>query len=193
METGALTLILQQYGIIAIFCGTFLEGETVLSIAGYLAHQRYLQLQYVIAAAAAGHWAAAQGLFLVGRVKGISFLQSHASLQQPVTHAQHLLEHYPRLMLFGFRFIFGTKVIGPLLAGTTHISVGLFTLLNTISAIVWAVLFGAAGYLFGHSIQIAFDSIRKYEPFVIGILAAASVAIWWHRTHARKKAIGGGA
>ena len=46
--------LIQSYGYWAILAGTFLEGETILVLAGFAAHLGYLQLPWVILAAFAG-------------------------------------------------------------------------------------------------------------------------------------------
>jgi len=43
--------IIENYGYAAILIGTFLEGETILVLAGLAAHQGYLVLSWVILAA----------------------------------------------------------------------------------------------------------------------------------------------
>jgi membrane protein DedA with SNARE-associated domain len=40
--------LIETYGYWAVLLGTVLEGETVVVIAGFLAHQGYLQLKFVI-------------------------------------------------------------------------------------------------------------------------------------------------
>ena len=39
---------LAQYGYLAVFAGTLLEGEVILVLAGFAAHQGYLQLPVVM-------------------------------------------------------------------------------------------------------------------------------------------------
>ena len=43
-----LEILVSAYGYPALFIGTFLEGETILVIAGFLAHRGYLELPWVI-------------------------------------------------------------------------------------------------------------------------------------------------
>ena len=52
METIA--HLIDQFGYWAILAGTFLEGETILVLAGFAAHQGYLRLDLVILAAFIG-------------------------------------------------------------------------------------------------------------------------------------------
>jgi membrane protein DedA with SNARE-associated domain len=40
--------VLTTYGYFALMIGTFLEGETILIAAGFLAHRGYLELPWVI-------------------------------------------------------------------------------------------------------------------------------------------------
>ena len=45
---------IENYGYVTILIGTFLEGETILALAGLAAHQGYLLLPGVILAAFLG-------------------------------------------------------------------------------------------------------------------------------------------
>ena len=46
--------LISQYGYWALFAGTLLEGETWLILAGFAAHQGYLQLHWVMLIAMTG-------------------------------------------------------------------------------------------------------------------------------------------
>jgi membrane protein DedA with SNARE-associated domain len=63
-----------NYGYIIILIGPFLEGETVLILAGFLVHRGHLELPLVIAATFAGSVAGDQFFPLVGQCKGMSFI-----------------------------------------------------------------------------------------------------------------------
>jgi len=69
--------LISNYGYVVILIGTFLEGETVLVLGGFLAHRGYLELPWVVAAAFAGTVAGDQLFFLIGRRKGMAFLDRH--------------------------------------------------------------------------------------------------------------------
>ena len=59
--------IIENYGYVAILIGTFLEGETILVLAGLAAHQGYLVLIWVILAAFSGSLCGDQLFFYLGR------------------------------------------------------------------------------------------------------------------------------
>ncbi len=58
--------IIEHYGYAAILIGTFLEGETILVLAGLAAHQGYLVLSWVISAAFLGSLCGDQLFFIWG-------------------------------------------------------------------------------------------------------------------------------
>ncbi|WP_217994833.1 DedA family protein [Methylogaea oryzae] len=68
--------IISQYGYIALFIGTFLEGETILLVAGYLAHEGHLGLTLAILSAFLGTFAGDQTFFFLGRARASSFWKS---------------------------------------------------------------------------------------------------------------------
>ena len=66
-----------HFGYMAILIGTFLEGETILVLGGFLAHRGYLHLPWVIASAFAGTFAGDQLYFYLGRFKGMKGLKKN--------------------------------------------------------------------------------------------------------------------
>ncbi len=74
--SGSAALI-RQYGYIALFFGTFFEGEVILSLGGAAASQGYLSLALVMAAGAAGTVASDQTCFWGGRLFGRWFLERY--------------------------------------------------------------------------------------------------------------------
>jgi membrane protein DedA with SNARE-associated domain len=52
----AVESLIEEYGYIAVFVGAFLEGETVLVLAGFAAHRGHLDLPRVITMAMFAGW-----------------------------------------------------------------------------------------------------------------------------------------
>ena len=59
--------LLRTWGYLALFLGTFLEGETILIVAGVLASRGRLNLHYAILAAFCGSMFGDQCVFLLAR------------------------------------------------------------------------------------------------------------------------------
>lgn len=65
--------LVTDYGYLAILIGTFLEGEVILVIGGFLVHRGYLDLPVVIAVAFIGTLVGDQLYFNLGRTRGKRF------------------------------------------------------------------------------------------------------------------------
>ena len=78
--------LLTTYGYPAIILGTFLEGETLMILAGVAAHLGYLSLDWVIVCGFCGTFFGDQLYFFLGRRHGKSMLASRTSWQAPCYH-----------------------------------------------------------------------------------------------------------
>jgi membrane protein DedA with SNARE-associated domain len=131
--------VVAQYGYLALVVGTSLEGETVLIVAGFAAHQGYLKLAWVILAAFIGSLTGDQLYFLLGRLKGRPFLQSRPAWQVQAHRVEHLLDSHGTWIMLGFRFMYGLRTITPFVIGTSSISMSRFITLNAAGALAWAI------------------------------------------------------
>lgn len=167
-----------NYGYVAVLVGTFLEGEAILVIAGFLAHQGYLGLGGVIAAAAAGAMLGDQLYFRIGRWKGRDFIASRPRLNRHSGKVEALLQAHRFWLIPGFRFVYGMRTVTPFILGASQVSARLFLVLNSVGAIVWAAVIGTAGYYFGVALEAVLGEVKEYELLAIGILAAGALLLW---------------
>ena len=63
----SIELLIARYGLLAIFLGAGIEGETVVLLGGVLSHRGFLPFWPVALAAAFGSFVADQLLFFAGR------------------------------------------------------------------------------------------------------------------------------
>jgi len=177
----SLESLITTYGYWAILAGTFLEGETVLVLGGFSAHQGYLVLPWVIAAAFAGSFANDQLFFFIGRWKGRGFISGRPALKQRADKVHRLLERYKIPVILGFRFVYGFRMVTPLVLGSSKVKSIHFILLDMIAALVWATLVGAGGYFFGTAIEAIIGDIKSYELKIMLGLAVIGAVIWLFR------------
>lgn len=170
--------IVTHYGYIGILLGTFLEGETILVIAGFLAHRGYLELPFVIAAAFAGTLAGDQLYFYIGRIKGKEFIDSKPSWKSKTDRVFKLLDKYHTLFILGFRFLYGIRTVAPFVLGASGISPIRYLALNLCGALIWAIVIGMLGYYFGHAIEMLLGEIKQYEEWVIIGLLLVGATGW---------------
>jgi membrane protein DedA with SNARE-associated domain len=168
---------LARFGYAAVLIGTAVEGETVLIMAGFAAHQGYLALPWVMVAAFCGSLLADQLAFFAGRRYGPRLIARFETLKRGVAKANGLLERYGTPLLVGFRFVYGIRIATPLTAGMSGVSVERFATLNAIGAALWAVAMSSAGYFFGHGFELLLDHARHYEEHALWVLLGIGVVV----------------
>ena len=145
--------LIAEYGYAAVFVGALLEGETVLILAGFAAHQGYLQLHWVIAIAMLGGFLGDQIYFWLGRRHGAWVLSHFPRLTPVFERAYVLIERYHEALIVGIRFLYGLRTVGPMAFGMSKVLAWRFMLFNALGAVIWAIGIGSAGYLFGQVLE----------------------------------------
>ena len=178
---------LELHGYWILFVGTFLEGEAVLIMAGFLAFGGYLHITGVIATAFAGSFLGDQFYFYLGRFKGKGLLRRFHTIARKFREALRLIEKYGIFVAFISRYTYGFRIVLPIILGITSLPARTFLWINLISALSWAIVFSLAGYLFGKSASLFLDDVGKYEHYLMITLLGVIMAIWLaHLYHAWK-------
>ncbi len=182
--------LLKTYGYWAILIGTFAEGETILILGGFAAKLGYLVLPWVILAAFIGSLCGDQLFFYLGRTHSQRFLARRPLWKERVDKAQRLLARFQTPLIIGFRFLYGMRTVTPFVIGMSSVPTRRFILLNTISALMWAIVIGGGGYLFGSILEIILGDIKRYERLILGSIAVIGIAFWAvHRYRHRGKRV----
>lgn len=178
----------QSYGYLAVAVGTFLEGETVLLIAGAAAARGHLSLPGVIAVAMLSSFLADQLFFLVGRRYGVALLARYPALQPRAARVNDLLNRYQTPLILSVRFLYGLRIAGPIAIGMSRVSWPRFVLLNGLGALLWAVLIASVGYGAGHALVHLRKEVDADEVWGLAALLML-VLVWWlfRRHRAQKK------
>jgi membrane protein DedA with SNARE-associated domain len=159
-----------HYGYLAVFVGTFLEGETILTVAGFLAAQGYMDLPFVIIFGFIGSLMGDQFFFYLGRRHGGWILKKSPRLHGHVKRVHNLFDKGGFLWLIGFRFVYGLRMITPIVLGTSEMSNRYFFMLNMAGAALWSVVVALLGFFIGNTIQIFFHEAKHYELLIAGII-----------------------
>lgn len=174
----SLEQLISTYGYAAIAIGTFLEGETVLVLGGFAAHQGYLELPWVLASAFLGALSGDQLYFYIGRIRGHWVLEKRPHWKSKSEKIFSLLIKHQVLLILGFRFLYGLRTVTPFVLGAGKVSPFRFMCLDMLGTFTWAVVIGLMGYLFGQALQAALGNIRRYELWIFLGLAMLGVIIW---------------
>lgn len=188
--------IIVRYGVIAVFLGAGIEGETVVVLGGLLAHRGLIDPVAAAIAASAGSFVADQFFFLTGRHFRQAGWMQRLLVRPAFARAMQRFESHPTIFVLSFRFIYGLRTVSPAAVGTSNLSARRFVVLNLIAAGIWGTLFTSLGYVFGNAVEALFGRLRSVEhvAFVgIGlVLAGFAVVAAWRWWMARRLAAAGG-
>lgn len=179
--------LVRQYGYLALFVGTFLEGETILLIAGFLAHTGNLDLTTCILTAFLGSLSGDQTAFYIGRFKGKAFIDKRPNWKDKVERVHKMLERFHEVLILSFRFFYGLRNLTPFILGTTEITGFKFFALNAVGAFVWAVAFGCAGYFFGTVVATVLKDVHHVEMIILVVAVVGFTGLWFYRHRKRAK------
>jgi membrane protein DedA with SNARE-associated domain len=173
-----LAALIQQYGYLAVFVGSVLEGETLLVLAGLAARRGYLALQWVIIIAAMGAFIGDQICFFVGRRLGPRVLARWPRLEPSMVRADALLTHYGAILVVGLRFTYGLRLGGVLAIGMSRMSWLRFACLNLVGALLWAPIIAGVGYALGHALGALLEDGSYGEYFMFATVIFIGVVVW---------------
>jgi len=181
--------LLSNYGYHVILLWTFLEGETIVIIAGALMGAGILDLRPWLIALCAfiGSFSTDQLMFALGKYKGPAMLRYFPRLEKKMGKAKELFKKYDTALILSFRFIYGVRNITPIMLGISGVSHKKFVFLNFIGAGVWAVTFTYGGYFAGMAFQRVMSYFGKGVLFILLAGIAGTVGLWYFRARANVK------
>lgn len=183
--------LISQYGYLALFIGCIAEGETFTLLGGVAAHEGLLHYGWVVAVAMAGGILGDTALFFLGRYYGTPILKKFKKHQKQIAKANRLIRRRPVLFVIGVRFMYGLRIIGPVIIGASKLKPHKFMLLNIIGAVLWALIFVSLGYVGGQVITPWLHMLDKHIKQIVWVVLALvlvwGVRLWFKRRAAREK------
>jgi membrane protein DedA with SNARE-associated domain len=174
-----LEYLIRSYGYWALLIGTFFEGETILIIGGLLAKLGLLKLSTVMVVAFIGSFSGDQMYFYIGYFKGREVLDQHPKWGRRVDRIHKVIERYRNLIMLGFRFVYGMRIMTPFVIGLDkQVNVIRFSILNAIGAVIWSITIAAGGYFFGYALEGFVKDVKKYEIHVILVISVIGIILW---------------
>ncbi len=173
--------LLSEYGYIVILFWTFLEGETVVIIAGALSQKIGLEPWLIALSAFCGSFASDQLMFSLGKHKGADALRYFPKIAKNMHKASALFKKYDIALILGFRFVYGVRNITPIMLGLSGVTHKKFFFLNAIGAGVWALTFTYGGRLAGEAFHKVMEDLGHGILYLLLGLIAAVLLIWYLR------------
>jgi membrane protein DedA with SNARE-associated domain len=164
--------------------GVPIPGETALITAAVLASRGKLQIEWVIALAAAAAIVGDNIGYEIGRKGGRWLLERpgrfHRQRQEVLRIGEPFFErHGPKAVFFG-RFVLGLRVWASWLAGATRMHWRSFFVWNALGGICWATGIGLLAYFLGSSAGNAIETFGIYG-LVAAVLAVVGALVLHRR------------
>ncbi|EKB6356328.1 DedA family protein [Salmonella enterica] len=183
--------LITHYGYAALVIGSMAEGETVTLLGGVAAHQGLLKFPLVAAAVALGGMMGDQLLYLLGRCYGGKILRRFPRYHTKIRRAQKMIQRHPYLFVIGTRFMYGFRVVGPLLIGASRLPPKIFLPLNIVGALIWALLFTTLGYLGGEVSAPWLHDLDQHLRHGVWLILAIVLVVgvrWWLKRRGKAEA-----
>lgn len=163
---------LSTWGYLGILAWTFLEGETVVIVAGVLSSQGLMNVWLVFVTALFGSFCGDQMYYYIGRRYGTPLLERWPTMRGKIDWAFRLVRKNETLFILSFRFIYGVRNVSPFVIGISGVPRLRFFILNFIAATIWAASFSFGGYYLGHALE---GFLGEYKFHALGGFVAIAM------------------
>jgi membrane protein DedA with SNARE-associated domain len=172
MDSQHIIDIIREYGAWSYpitFAGSFIEGESFVVAAAFLAAQGVLNAPLLLASAWLGCACNDQCYFWLGRRYGLRLLERRPAWRDRVDRALAWMRRFEAGFILTYRFLYGVRNISSFALGISGIGWRRFSALNFVAAGLWASVFMAGGYFCGRAFRAMLGNIA--EAFGLALLA----------------------
>ena len=175
-----LSALIQQYGYVAVLLGTFVEGESIALLAGFLAHGELLDLRLVIVVSFIGSFSGDQTAYWLGRKFGSRWRPRSPVMQRRMADAERLLQSLSDSGAARFPVRLRNSQRDPVRRRQHQPNIPMlrFIALNAAGAAIWSISIPLIGYYFGETVELLLGSRHIYERRILGALVAGGLVIW---------------
>lgn len=167
-----------ELGYATLFIGTFLEGESVLALAGVAASYGYLTFEYVVAVAVLGAFLGDQLCFWIGRRYGQRIMARYPKLAAKAPRVERLVRRWDAPAVILLRFLYGLRIAGPIVIGSFGISPWRLAFFNFVGALLWAPLIAGFGYFAGQALEAWIGRLKDAQIALLMVAVLAGVIAW---------------
>lgn len=184
--------LVAEYGYPAALVGALFEGETILVLAGLFAHRGVLDFPLLVALGAIGGMLGDIAYFTLGRRYGATLLKRFPKYEPVAQRVQAMIKRHPALAIFGIRFLYGLRTVGPAVIGASGVTWRRFLLLNAFGALVWSLCWVGVGYMLGEAAQRLLGRVVHIErefflaALVLALIVTIVLRLRRHRLRGRR-------
>ena len=180
--------LLHDFGYVAVFIGTFLEGEAILVTAGFFASRGYLDAILVAFIAFAGAYSGHLFWFWLGRKHGVKLLDRFPRMKKHFGKGMRVFERYGAAAIIITQWLYGLRLTAAVIIGMSRISTLKFVAYEAFSCAIWAIAITSAGFYFGRAIEAVLGRVENIEKYVLLGIAVVAIGTWaYHQWKERRE------
>ncbi len=165
-----LSHLAEAWAYISLGASGIITEEAAPIVGGFAAHEGHLGFVRVVLACAIGTWAAAVGLYALGRWRGKWVRRRFRKAGRYVTRLLMFVRRSPWRSVFAVRFAFGLRIVMPIACGAARMRIPIFLIGTAAASVIWATVFATVGWLFGETALLVLGHIRRYDDMIAGLL-----------------------
>lgn len=158
---------IEQYGYLVLLIGSFLEGESSILLASSLIHRGTFDGFNTVMFAFAGSFVSDWMYFFIGRMSGKYFIAKRPKLRDRMKPVQEFFEAHQVQILFSYRFLYGFRIIIPLIIGMSSIRPIQFLFYSVVSGLIWASVVCGIGYFIGKFLDLETAVLEANLIFIV--------------------------
>ncbi|SKC89114.1 membrane protein DedA, SNARE-associated domain [Ohtaekwangia koreensis] len=166
-ENNSVEKFLDEYGYIALMIGTFFEGETSILVASSLIHRGLFEGPYTVLFGFAGSFISDWLYYLIGRLNGKYFIERRPKLKEKFQPVVRFFLHHKIQILFTYRFLYGFRIIIPLIIGMSNIKPFQFLIYSIVSGLIWSTTVSTVGYFVGRFLNLKTEVYEENILFIV--------------------------
>lgn len=175
-------LLLEKFGYLAVFVGSFLEGEAILIAAGFFAERGYLDVYWVGFIGFLGAYVGHLFWFWLGRVYGVRLLDRFPRMKTHFGKGIRMFERYGAAAIIITQWLYGLRITCAVIIGMSRIGIIKFLIYEAISCALWAGVITALGYYFGAAVEAVLGRAENIEKWGLLVIVVIAVTVWvYHR------------
>lgn len=180
---------LLNYGYVILFVYSLGGGMVALIAAGFLAGADKLNIGICVVLAAFANFIGDTLLFYIARFNKTEILPKMRKYRRQLALAQILFKRHGAKIILFKKYIYGLKTLIPLAIGVSKFGFVKFSIINAVSAVIWALSVGLSSYLAGDFISRVSSEFGEKTAVYIGIAMIALIMVWIFANSKRRKKI----
>jgi membrane protein DedA with SNARE-associated domain len=136
-------------------------------MASSLIYKGLFNFPLTVLAAFSGSFVSDWIYYLIGRLNGKYFLATRPKLSARVKPVTDFFHRHKFQILFSYRFLYGFRIIIPLVIGMSGLRAWQFLFYSTVTGLLWAASVSTTGYWIGRILELRVKSFEDNILFII--------------------------